>query len=182
MFSGQSKKVRKPNHEGTNSSGSLWCDGDDGGRATAHVEKASVVVCTEPWTCGLCTFQNKAKVKNCDVCGNPQKEKVKRPSPPPFTFRRDPRVGMDYQMDPEQLPTVQILSKQGDTHGGIGSDVGEEPRVQRDDMNCDNELWEVLWLCGEDCETIEESTAVCKDEKEVMGPREGLGTMQEQQH
>ena len=178
MFSGQSKKAKKPNHEGSSSSGALWSDGDDGGN-TAHTDKTSVVVCTEPWTCGRCTFENKAKVKNCDVCGNPQKEKVKRPAPPPFTFRRDPRIGMDYQMDPEQLPTAQILSKQG---GGISGDADDELGLRRDDMNCDNELWEVLWLCGEDGETIDECTAVGNDEKAVMGQGVGWETIPEQRH
>ena len=189
--SGQSKKVKKPNHEGTSSSSSsstsrsLWSDGDDDGNTNAtRVEKTSIVVCTEPWTCGRCTFENKAKVKNCDVCGQPQKEKVVRPKPPPFTFRRDPRIGMEYQMDPEQLPTAQILSKskRDGTHEGVGSDMDEEPQLRRDDMNCDNELWEVLWLCGDDSETMDESCAVGKDENEVMEQGEGQETMEVHRH
>ena len=119
-------------------------------------------------------------MKNCDVCGQPQKEKVVRPKPPPFTFRRDPRIGMEYQMDPEQLPTAQILSKskRDGTHEGVGSDMDEEPQLRRDDMNCDNELWEVLWLCGDDSETMDESCAVGKDEKEVIEQGDERETME----
>ena len=80
------------------------------------------------WICGTCTVENPMRDKICDLCGQPKIPKIcKSVESLPVSFRKFPRIGLEYQIDLDNIPTAEIFCK-------------------IDNCNDDNDLWEVLWL------------------------------------
>ena len=80
------------------------------------------------WICGTCTVENPMRDKICDLCGQPKIPKIcKNVESLPVSFRKFPRIGLEFQIDLDNIPSAEIFCK-------------------IDNCNDVNDLWEVLWL------------------------------------
>jgi hypothetical protein len=128
------------------------------------------------WVCIHCTLSNSLRDRNCNLCGKAKTVKIKIKKIvevlPVFTYRKEPRIGADYQVDidtiPIAVPYSSLLKRKNEKHENEKNE-NESCKIiykcdnyskDRDSNNkgnnfyylsgreeADNDLWEVLWLC-----------------------------------